>query len=69
MALVMLRAEFCFHILGSVECAEAPDDLKLSDGGGCAVGLRGAAAVTAGAVRCSAWLGAFVGDSRIEAIR
>ena len=44
-----------------------PNDPKLSDGGGwrdgCAVGERGrpeAASVTAGAVRCSAWLGRFV---------
>ena len=39
----------------------APNDLKLSDSGvrrdGCAVGLRGAAGVTHGAVRWSAWLG------------
>ena len=39
----------------------APNDLKLSDGGSwrtcCAVGLLGAACVTAVAVRCSAWLG------------
>ena len=43
---------------------EAPNDPKLSDGGGwrsgCVVGERRrqeAASVTAGAVRCSAWLG------------
>ena len=40
---------------------ETPNDLKLSDSGvrrdGCAVGLRGAAGVTHGAVRWSAWLG------------
>ena len=39
---------------------ETPNDPKLSDcgarRGGCAVGLRGAAAVTRGAVRCSALL-------------
>ena len=38
-----------------------PNDPKLSDCGGrrgsCAAGLRGAGAVTPGAVRCSAWLG------------
>ena len=42
------------------------NDPKLSDCGGwrdsCAAGLRGAGAVTPGAVRCSAWLGAvFIG--------
>ena len=40
---------------------EGPNDPKLSDRGGwrecCAVGLLGAALVTAVAVRCSAWLG------------
>ena len=50
-------------------CVEAPNDLKLSDSGvrpgSCAVGLRGAGAVTAVAVRCSAWLGACVGDRAI----
>ena len=46
---------------------EWPNDLKLSDGGGwrgpCMVGGKAAAearAVTAGAVRCSAWLGHFI---------
>ena len=38
-----------------------PNDHKLSDGGGwrdgCAGEGGGAASVTAGAVRCSAWLG------------
>ena len=42
-------------------CAESPNDPKLSDGGGwrdgCAGEGGGAASVTAGAVRCSAWLG------------
>ena len=41
--------------------ARTPNDLKLSDCAGwrtcCAAGLLGAACVTAGAVRCSAWLG------------
>ncbi len=41
--------------------AQGYNDPKLSDCGGrrgsCAVGLRGAGAVTPGAVRCSAWLG------------
>ena len=41
-----------------------PNDPKLSDGGGwrdgCAGEGGGAASVTAGAVRCSAWLGAVV---------
>ena len=44
-----------------------PNDPKLSDGGGwragCTVGARRrpeAASVTAGAVRCSAWLGVAV---------
>ena len=40
---------------------KGPNDPKLSDSGGrrgsCAAGLRGAGAVTPGAVRCSAWLG------------
>jgi len=40
-----------------------PNDPKLSDGGGwrdgCAGEDGGAASVTAGAVRCSAWLGGF----------
>ena len=46
-----------------------PNDLKLSDSGvrrgSCAVGLRGAATVTHGAVRWSAWLGVaiWVGSS------
>jgi hypothetical protein len=41
--------------------AASPNDPKLSDGGGwrdgCAGEGGGAASVTAGAVRCSAWLG------------
>ena len=41
--------------------AQSPNDPKLSDGGGwrdgCAGEGGGAASVTAGAVRCSAWLG------------
>jgi hypothetical protein len=47
------------------ERVEAPNDPKLSDGGGwragCTAGGKAAveaASVTAGAVRCSAWLGA-----------
>ena len=56
----------CEAIRASVQgtCGNAPNDPKLSDGGGwrdgCAVGERRrqeAASVTAGAVRCSAWLG------------
>ncbi len=46
------------------EGVATPNDLKLSDRGGwrtcCAVGLLGAACVTAVAVRCSAWLGVAV---------
>ena len=46
------------------ETVATPNDPKLSDGGGwrtcCAVGLLGAACVTAVAVRCSAWLGVAV---------
>lgn len=49
------------------EREEVPNDPKLSDCGGwragCTVGGKAAAeaaSVTAGAVRCSAWLGAFV---------
>ena len=48
-------------------CAQSPNDPKLSDGGGwragCMVGGKAAAeaaSVTAGAVRCSAWLGVAV---------
>lgn len=45
--------------------SESPNGPKLSDSGGCAVGERRrqeAGAVTASAVRCSAWLGAsFIG--------
>ena len=45
----------------SVKARKSPNDPKLSDRGGwrecCAVGLLGAALVTAVAVRCSAWLG------------
>ena len=52
--------------------SEAPNDPKLSDGGGWRAGCtveerrrQEAASVTAGAVRCSAWLGvAFVGIRR-----
>ena len=47
--------------------SQSPNDPKLSDGGGwrgpCMAGGKAAAearAVTAGAVRCSAWLGALV---------
>jgi hypothetical protein len=50
---------------------ETPNDPKLSDGGGwragCMVGERRrqeAASVTAGAVRCSAWLGDFMGSGQ-----
>jgi hypothetical protein len=43
------------------KASESPNDPKLSDGGGwrdgCAGEGGGAASVTAGAVRCSAWLG------------
>ena len=52
-------------IVGSAS-GQSPNDPKLSDGGGwrgpCMVGGKAAAearAVTAVAVRCSAWLGAF----------
>ena len=50
-----------------------PNDPKLSDGGGwrdgCAGEGGGAASVTAGAVRCSAWLGVVVIRSVIVARR
>ena len=50
--------------------AQSPNDLKLSDSGvrrgSCAVGLRGAATVTHGAVRCSAWLGVAVNKQNIQ---
>ena len=53
-----------------------PNDPKLSDGGGwrggCAGEGGGAAAVTAGAVRCSAWLGVadfFIESSNLESFR
>ena len=52
----------CFDGLHSRETrGKSPNDPKLSERGGwrecCAVGLLGAALVTAVAVRCSAWLG------------
>ena len=55
------------------ENVATPNDLKLSDRGGwrecCAVGLLGAALVTAVAVRCSAWLGvAVIGKERAARI-
>ncbi len=50
----------CLHMWRALRS----NDLKLSDCGGrrgsCAVGLRGAGAVTPGAVRCSAWFGVAV---------
>ena len=56
--------------VASREAARRPNDPKLSDGGGWRSPCAGAGgwgrrrweawAVTAGAVRCSAWLGAFV---------
>ena len=52
------RMASCIH---SRETRATPNDPKLSDGGGwrdgCAGEGGGAASVTAGAVRCSAWLG------------
>ena len=55
-------------LIAQDRCAKAPNDPKLSDGGGwrdgCTVGGKAvveAASVTAGAVRCSAWLGVAVG--------
>jgi hypothetical protein len=61
-------SEYCFDVfrvhsdLVSMKMrVKTPNDPKLSDRGGwrecCAVGLLGAALVTAVAVRCSAWLG------------
>ena len=57
---------------GHGETVATPNDLKLSDGGGwragCTVGGKAAAeaaSVTAGAVRCSAWLG----DVRVCSVR
>ena len=53
-----------------------PNDPKLSDGGGwrdgCAVGERRrqeAASVTAGAVRCSAWLGVPFASELVKKLR
>ena len=55
---------------------KAPNDPKLSDRGvrrgTCVVGGKAAAeagAVTHGAVRCSAWLGDFIGDVATKLLR
>ena len=65
MSIAMLLCGDVFMVTVHGRREESPNDPKLSDGGGGAV-LRGgvaaaeAASVTAGAVRCSAWLGVAV---------
>ena len=61
----------CLLFIVVVSFGNRPNDPKLSDGGGwrgpCMAGGKAAAearAVTAGAVRCSAWLGVF-GDCMV----